>query len=434
MLKRASPAADHCTVTGTRASAAHRAEDGVSLVEVMVAMGVFVVASLSLLSVLSTSMAGTFDNRARVTAAQVAASDIDTARAKGAGDYYGLASDTYDRVVDGRTYTVTRTVAPTLSTGATSSCIGSGSARQLYKRVTTRVTTPRARMRPVRADTMVKAPVYDPNSSTGAIALVVIDRAGGPLAGLPADAGGINRTTDANGCAFFDGLPAGTHTATVTKPGHVTIAGSTALSRQVTVNAGQITSQVLRIDKAITLTVNASRCCTEPLSKFARPNGASISLASPDRTSATRVDYPTQPVVGGDQTWSVFPNPSGYEAWLGPCQPPKRIASEPGTAPVGTLKLSTITVQLTGTNASAGIAGNRGVKVLWKGSTCNEVLTFNAATDPSCKPSFDGVSGCYVHVAVPAGTWRLEVDGYPQYGVQGTVAEGTSYSVKIPVP
>ena len=423
-------------VTQTGATVPHHDDDGLSLVEVMVAMGVFVAASLALLSVLTSTVAGTFDNRARVTAAQVAASDIDTARAKAAADYYTLASETYDKVVDGRIYTVSRTVAATLSTGSTSSCIGSVSARQLYKRVTTQVTTPRARMKPVRADTVVKAPVYDPNSPTGAIGLVVIDRSGDPLAGLTADAGGITRTTDAKGCAFFDGLPAGTHTATVQRPGSVTIAGSTSLSRPVTVSAGQITSQVLRVDTAVNLTVNSTRCCATPLTKFVLPTGLTATVSSPDRTAATRVDYPAKTVVGGvDMTWPVFPAPGGYDAYLSPCQGAKHAWTEPGTTPPKVLlPLSTVSVQMHGSNASAGIAGGRSVKVVWTGAGCTEVLTFATATDPSCKPNFNGTDGCWVYIAVPAGTWRLELDGYPQYNISGTVAESTSYTVQIAVP
>jgi Tfp pilus assembly protein PilV len=411
-------------------------DDGVSLVEVMVAMGVFVVSSLSLLGVLSTTMAGTFDNRARVTAAQVAASDIDAARARGTSDYFSLGSDTYPKVVDGRTYTVVRAVQPTLSTGTTSSCVGSTSARQLYKRVTTTVTTPRARMKPVRADTLVKAPVYDPNSSTGAIGLVVIDRAGNPLPGLSAEAGGLTRTTDAKGCAFFDVLPAGTHTATVTRPGYVTIAGSPVLSRAVTVSAGQITAQVLRIDVAVNLTVNSTRCCTAPITSFVLPTGLTATLSSPDRTLATRVDYPAKTVVGGlDLTWAAFPSPAGYDAYLGPCQAAKHTDAEPGTLPPKVLlPLSTVRVQLSGGNASSEYARDKAVTATWLTTACTETLSFGTRTDATCKANANGTDGCFLSLAVPPGLWRFEIVGQPTLHTDAQVTEATSRSVTINVP
>ena len=411
-----------------------RDDEGISLVEVMVAMGVFVVASLALLSVLSTGLAGTFDNRARVTATQVAASDIDAARAKAAADYYSLGSETYDRLVDGRTYTVNRVVDHQMATTTPSSCVGS-SARQLYKKVTTTVTTPRTRMKAVRADTLVKAPVYDPNSPTGAIGLVVIDRSGNALADLTADAGGMTRKTDSKGCAFFDGLAAGNHTATVTRSGSVTVAGSPTLSRSVTVSPGQITSAVLRVDTSATLTVNSTRCCASPTTSFVRPTGLSATLSSPDRASSTRVDYPSKAVVGGDLTWAAFPSPAGYDAYLGPCQAVKRTDSEPGTTPPKVLlPLSTVTVQITGGNASSTFAQGKTVKVVWKGSPCAETLTFNTVTDSACKPNSNGADGCWLYVAVPAGSWRFEIDGTPQYFKDATISGSSSHSLSISVP
>jgi hypothetical protein len=91
----------------------------------------------------------------------------------------------------------------------------------------------------------------------------------------------------------------GTHTATVTRPGSVTIAGSPTLSRQVSVSKGQITSQVLRIDTSVPVTTNSSRCCTAPVTEFVLPTGLVSTISSPDRMSPTRVDYPAKTVVGG---------------------------------------------------------------------------------------------------------------------------------------
>ena len=163
---------------------ARRGDDGAGLIEIMVAMGVFAIGSLSLLSVLTSSLSATFDNRARVTAANLAAADIDLARSL---DYYDIAGAVTPRTVDGRQYRVVREVAITMSSGAnTSACVGSGSAKQLYKRISTRVeTTFKGRTKPVRADTLVKAPVFDATSARGAIAYSVVDRNGAPSRGPP---------------------------------------------------------------------------------------------------------------------------------------------------------------------------------------------------------------------------------------------------------
>jgi Tfp pilus assembly protein PilV len=170
---------------------------GLTLVEVMVAMVLFVLGSLSLLSVLSSSLSGTFDNRARLTAANLAATDIDEARSL---DYFALAPADYTTTVDGRAYRVVREVVVTTGSGsATSACVGSGGVKQFHKRVSTRVTTAfrGATTKAVRADTLVDAPLINPNSGQGAIGFTVLDRTSAPLPGLAVGVPGHSRTTDA---------------------------------------------------------------------------------------------------------------------------------------------------------------------------------------------------------------------------------------------
>jgi type II secretory pathway pseudopilin PulG len=409
-----------------------RSDAGVSLVEVMVAMGVFLIGSLALLGVLNTSLAGTFDNRARVTAAHVAASDIDQARSL---DYYSLTSTTYPRNVDGRTYTVVRDVAATMSSGATSSCVGSGSARQLYKRVTTTVTTPvRGRMKPVQADTVVKAPVYDASSPTGAIGLVVIDRGGNPLSGLAATAGGANRTTDAKGCAFFDGLAAGTHTATVTRTGSVTVGGRTELSRSVSVAPGQITSSVLRIDTSVPITLRSNVFNgTTAVSGYEAPIGLAGTLSAPDRATATRVEYPAASLaLGTDKVVNAFPSPGGYDAHLGPCSPVAHVDSEPGTSPRAELPLSPVKLKLTGSDSNGR---DRTATFTWRSTpTCGQQTTYTSKTSLNCSSTTSSdSSACLLYLGVPAGTWRLTISGITWKSWNVTVAPRTAYSWELDV-
>ncbi|MDT7571349.1 MAG: hypothetical protein QOE05_1523, partial [Actinomycetota bacterium] len=336
-----------------RGSGSPRLDDGISLVEVMVAMVLFMIGSLSLLSVLVSTMSGSFDNRARVTAANVAAADIDDARD---ADYFSLITlPTRDEIVDGRTYRVTREVQTTMPTGASSACLGSGSSRQYYKRVSTKVETAfkGATAKPVRADTIVRAPLYDPSSTLGAIGFRVMNRDGTPLSGLPVSASSLNRTTDTSGCAFFDALTPGTVTVTVTRPGSVTRAGSSTLSKNVIVTAGQITTDSLRVDTAVTITVstmayNGSTAWTGQ----AAPSGSVVTIAASDRSNVARVTYPTKPVtLGADTTWTAFPSRGGYDAWLGTCLVLDHTDSEPGTSPPRiVLPLSPVKVRLDGAN------------------------------------------------------------------------------------
>src|SRR5664280_1390424 len=99
-------------------------DDGFTLVEVIIAMVVFAAGLLSLLAAFSSSLDTSFDNRARLVAANLAASDIDDARAT---DYGSLVTKSYPWSVDAR-YMVYRSVAPTLISGGVSPCV-SGSAQ-----------------------------------------------------------------------------------------------------------------------------------------------------------------------------------------------------------------------------------------------------------------------------------------------------------------
>ncbi len=384
-----------------------------SLVEVMVAMGIFVLGSLSLLSVLTSGMSGTFDNRARVTAANLAAADIDEARSI---DYYALSNSDVTKTVDGRDYRVVRTVSTTMSSGDTSSCVGSGSNKQRYKRVSTRVESAfRGTTRPVRADTLVKAPVFDPNSARGAIALVVIDRNGNPLPGLPVNAASVDLTTDARGCSFFDGLLPGTYVATVTRAGSVKIDGNPALSRSVVVTAGQISSEVLRIDVAANLTVRTDVYDgTTVKTGFELPTGLQARLAAPDRASATRYESAGKSVTEGvDLTWTAYPSPGGYDAYLGPCSPFRHTDSEPGTSPPRIdLGMSPITVQITGGTNDNAKGQSKSVSASWLSSpSCSEPLSYAAKTSSVCKVNSNGSDGCWLYIALRPGTWRITLEG-----------------------
>ena len=408
---------------------------GLTLVEVMVAMVLFVLGSLSLLSVLTSSMSGTSDNRARLTAANLAASDVDEARV---ADYYALSPADYTRTVDGREYQVVREVTVTMASGAsTSACVGSGSAKQVYKKVSTRVTTAfrSATTKAVRADTLVRAPLFDPNSALGAIGFTVLDRASAPLAGLTVSVSSTNRTTDSRGCSFFDGLPPGDYTVTVTRPGSVTRAGSSTLSKTVKVAAGQITADSLRVDTAVPLGVGvgAFQGSTQ-WPGYSAPTGSIATIAASDRSNVTRIAYPSKSLTAGvDTTWSVFPAPGGYDAWLGSCSSLVAHAdSEPGTTPRTVLQLSPVTVRLHAQNTGdQNKTQNRGVSLTWSPtSACSETLNYGVVTDSTCSPTSNGTGQCLLLIAVPPGTWTFKINGL-SYSTTATVDPRTASTVSI---
>lgn len=399
-------------------------------------MVLFVLGSLSLLSVLTSSLSGTFDNRARLTATNLAAADIDEARSL---DYFALAPADYVRTVDGRDYRVVREVVVTTASGsATSACVGSGGVKQFHKKVSTRVTTAfrSPTTKAVRADTLVDAPLFDPSSTKGAIGFTVLDRTSAPLPGLAVAVPGHNRTTDSRGCAFFDVLDPGDYAVTVTRSGSITRAGSTTLSKTVKVTAGKITADSLRVDAAVTFAVGlAAYDGTTLVTGFTPPAGSNATIAASDRSNVTRITYPTKPVtVGVDTTWTAYPSPGGYDAWLGTCSSLVGHAdSEPGTSPRAVVALSPVTVHLKGKdNGDADKTQNKSVSLTWRPTSgCTETLSYTPTTAGGCSPNSTS-NQCLLSLAVPPGTWNFKINGQ-DHNTTATVATRTARLVTIDV-
>lgn len=393
-------------------------DTGLSLVEVMVALALFLVGSLSLLSVLLSTTNGSFDNRARVAAANLAAEDIDLARSLPYPAVQTTAA--VPRTVGPRTYTVERQVTVTTgTTSATSACVASGGTRQLYKRVTTTVrTTFRGQVQPVRADTLIKAPTYQPaDVNKGAIGFLVMDRNSKPLDGLTVTADGQSVSTDLSGCSFFDGLAPGDHVVTVTKPDAVTRASRTPLSKTVRVVASQITSDSLRIDTPVPvrLRVEVQPSSTAPnFTTVHVPTNLKAHLATPDRLTSTRLVAEFAPLVTtapSVHTWTAFPAAAGYEAYLGRCSTPvHQTFAEPGTTPAqGTLTLTPVNVTLSGNGSEAQRSQSKTVTVKWRTPECAETLHYNAQTTSSCIHNSSGSDQCRLTLAVPPGDWTFTV-------------------------
>ena len=399
-------------------------------------MVLFVLGSLSLLSVLASSLTGTFDNRARLTATNLAASDIDEARSL---DYFALAPADYTKTVDGRDYRVVREVVVTTATGSdTSACVGSGGVKQFYKRVSTRVTTAfrGATTRAVRADTLVDAPLINPNSTKGALGFTVFNRTSTPISGLAVAVPGFSRTTDSRGCAFFDGMDPGDYTVTVTRPGTVTKAGSSTLSKTVRVTAGRITADSLHTGSTATFAVKAAAYEGTTLrTGFSTPGGAVATIAASDRRNPTRITYPSKAVTANvDTTWAAYPSLGGYDAWIGTCsQLVGHDDSEPGSSPRALLQLSPVTVHLYGQNTGDGYkTQGKSVSLTWSPtSSCTETLSYPATTDTGCSPN-TGATGsqCLLKLAVPPGSWTFKIDGLT-YATTATIGTRTAHTVMI---
>jgi prepilin-type N-terminal cleavage/methylation domain-containing protein len=376
-------------------------DDGFTLVEVIIAMVVFAAGLLSLLAAFSSSLDTSFDNRARLVAANLAASDIDDARA---ADYGALATKSYTKVVDGRSYAVYRSVAPTLITGGVSPCV-SGSAQEVNKRVSTRVEfTFREGVKPVRSDTVISAPVFDPTSTNGAIGAHAIDRDGQPVEGATVVIGATTGYTDESGCAFFDGLAPGNYSVSVSKSGgYVGQDGASPTTQTLGVTAGQVGKQDFAIDRAAVVTVTSAvlGASGAVLSGYAVPTGLQAHLDTPDRATTTKTALPTKGVaLGSPLVWNAFPTVAGYDTYLGICSTVVHTATDRGATPSVGLPLVPVDVQLTGTSPKVR---NRQLNASWSGAcgSATETLSFLPSTNTTGAAK----------IALPPGTWALSAVG-----------------------
>lgn len=189
-------------------------DDGVSLIEVIVAMSVFALiaasASLALIQVHS----GIRDNERRVQAAGIAQSQIEAARAQAAT---GLTDGTvqYSKTVAGIDYTI-RQETNYVATGQDQNQCKATTSTLAYKSVDITVTWDgMGAVKPVKSGTAIalKPGEFESQSQTGGFVLRVLNSSGVGIAGVQVTATeGQKRprikVTDTAGCVAFTDLPA----------------------------------------------------------------------------------------------------------------------------------------------------------------------------------------------------------------------------------
>ncbi|MBH0023224.1 prepilin-type N-terminal cleavage/methylation domain-containing protein [Salinibacterium sp. SWN248] len=235
---------------------------GMSLLEVLVAMMIFAIVSLGVLQTLTTVLAITRDNRARVVATNLAAQEVDLAR--DAGDVFTLFDDTYTKTLNGDVFTVSRSTAWVPSSNADATC-GSGGGTLQYKRINIAVTWPnmRAGTEAVQFDTLL-APndrINDPD--LGTILVSVIGGSGEGSEGVSVTATPASPSegaqslatspapTDSDGCTFILKVAPGNYNVGVSRSGYITDDGQTSSPSQLTqVVAGTASSVSFNYDDA----------------------------------------------------------------------------------------------------------------------------------------------------------------------------------------
>lgn len=433
-----------------RASAgAVRGDDaGFSVVEVIVAMVIFVVMTLAVLGILLSALGGSRTNAQRVQAANIAAQQMEAVRftAEGRRVIDGRASTIADitggvsnqaltstQTFDGTTYTVTQSAAYYSGDGTVSICRGNGES-PTYQRVSVEVSwADQGRIPPVRSDTVVAVGLGKDgfNAARGILAIQVQGSEAQPVSGqLVTITGGPSVTTDTDGCAVFANLLPGTYQGTVNTPRFVGLEGEQlATSGPVGVVAGKVRKGTIDYDRAGQLNV----VLTPPAGTFRLPvsdpplrlgfgsylDPSKTKVIDECTTATSTISCSTSGTVSGRPiAQRLFPGP--YTAIAGACADARGAAVPDATTPP--------TPNGTPLAVPAGAvvpAGNQSVpaEVKLAGVTLNTPAVVGSSplwafhlADSGCAETVIALgsrSGSTTSVALPGGTWSFSYGASP---------------------
>jgi type II secretory pathway pseudopilin PulG len=244
-----------CAPRGARPAA----EDGFTLIEVMVSALLVVIVAISVLSALDGASRASGVSKAKSTAASLAQQDQERLRGKRPSELMAL-DETNTINADGVGYTVRSKGWYVLERSTTAGCTG-GQRDERLGIVTTVDWPGRRGGRPIRVESLM-APPLDATSATQGSAVVRITKADGITAvpGVGVTLNGPQSSlpvaTGAEGCAFFANHLVGSYTFTFGVPGWVDPTGASALTLATSIVPNETRSSDVLYDRAGSLTAS----------------------------------------------------------------------------------------------------------------------------------------------------------------------------------
>lgn len=408
-------------------------DDGLSLVELIVALFILAILLTGTISGLMQALSISRDGRSRTVATNLASGEIELLR-QATFDEIDLGRTTRTHTVGTQPYTITRDVSWVAEDSTASSCEGgSGTGRLAYLRVDVDVTWPSMGVPNVEADTLITPPVHDFDPYAGHVSVAIKDRDGKPQPGVEVmlqevTIVGSTRTrtgpilrgrSDADGCVFF---PYVNQRADLSVPPAVD-------DYDLWVDEpGFVDVEDMLQEKVEAITVGIAETAKVPL-EYDRAADVQVTLA-PENGSPL-LDYPLTWVRRGgtepppvvepgtglvrDLT-DLYPFDSGYHVYLGACDDadPQVHGGQKAIATTDQGGSSTLTipipdVRIVVTDEDGDDVAGRAIT----GTHCGQSYALGT-TDAAGR----------LQVALPYGSWQFEVAGevplggtWPTYAV-----------------
>jgi Tfp pilus assembly protein PilV len=292
---------------------------GFTVLEVVVAMTILVVALLASAMMFSNGIIVSGNTRNRVVAANLATQAMEDVRGKAADPAQFTSIPQGQTVfagptqlVNGIQFKVTQNVQFVGQNSSTSSCDSPGATTGQILRVSQVVTWPNmGGTKSVRSVTTLAPPVGAYSASSGSIAAKVYDSTGAPAQNVNIQAVGpttVSQQTTDEGCAYFAFLPVGTYTVTVIEGTGVGDQEVTAPAQSASVSVGQTASLQFQYDTAAAVTV------TFPPGPPPPASGIPVSVANTGLQPYGQFTY-----AAGTTTASIYPYANGYTVFAGNC-------------------------------------------------------------------------------------------------------------------
>jgi len=322
-------------IVGRVAARARRHDDdGITLVEVLVALTLLTVMGLMVAAGLLAVQKSALKSKERSAAANLATREVEIVRnlfhatdtsaltVMTTGDTTNgapLPSQTGALVVDNVPYTVKRQVAWLVTGNGQSACDGGAVVAYPSVSLHVEVTWPNmGNIPPVVSDTILTPPKTVLNASSGYLAVKVVDRDALPNTGRIVTATGpggtFSDTTGPDGCATFVIPTAGAYTVALTEgsSGYVSYNGTSTQTANVT--AGTLVTKAFTYDLGVSFTATLTA-----------PAGYALPLTKPTVTIGNSGILPAgvtsfvSNATGTTTFGPLWPFASGYAVWAGSC-------------------------------------------------------------------------------------------------------------------